>query len=72
MPWKGVTCSFGEVVELELGEAGLQGSLPTEVGLLTSLKGTTSYIYGERFLGFNTLTGHLPTQIGRWSAIETL
>ena len=37
--WRGVTMEDGRVVELELGEMGLTGAVPAEIGQLTSLSG---------------------------------
>ena len=49
--------SDGRVLALWLGDCGLRGSLPTEVGLLT----TATYIY----LHQNSIGGTVPLQLGR-------
>lgn len=62
--WVGVTCEGGGVVELDLGDKGLAGSLPTDLGRLSDLQVLR--------LGNNGLTGAIPTQLGSLSELETL
>ena len=74
-PWYGLTCnSDGEVVMLNLNYNGLSGTIPTQLGLLTSL---TSGDDGdgdgngvEVFLLGNELTGTLPSEIGALTAMK--
>lgn len=55
--WYGITCnSDGEVIYLSLISGGLDGSLPTELGLLTSLTRIE--------LQDNALSKTIPTQLG--------
>ena len=67
-PWYGLTCnSDGEVVKLDLGYNGLSGTIPTQLGLLTSL---TSGEDGDHFLEYNDLTGTIPSEIGALTAMK--
>ena len=61
--WRGVTMDGGRVVELELGEMGLTGAVPAEIGQLTSL--------AELWLDGNQLTS-VPAEIGRLTSLTML
>ena len=61
--WRGVTMDGGRVVELELGEMGLTGAVPAEIGQLTSL--------AELWLDGNQLTS-VPAEIGQLAALKVL
>jgi leucine-rich repeat protein SHOC2 len=61
--WRGVTMDGGRVVELELGEMGLTGAVPAEIGQLTSL--------AELWLDGNQLTS-VPAEIGRLTSLTRL
>jgi Leucine-rich repeat (LRR) protein len=54
--WYGVTCSGGNVQQLSLRSNQLSGSMPAELGILTSLE------YLD--LGSNQLSGSLPAELG--------
>jgi len=55
--WHGIYCDGSQIINLYLPSNNLQGSLPSQIGLLTSL---TSYLDFSQ----NTLSGSLPSQIG--------
>ena len=48
---------------------GLRGSIPTEIGLLTSL---TFLDFGSSEPGVNELMGQIPTEIGLLTNLEVL
>ena len=54
--WLGITVDTGRVTKIELSDNGLTGTLPPEIGDLTSLT--------EFVTNFNQLTGTIPTEIG--------
>ncbi len=54
--WYGVNCSSGHVIDLDLRENNLSGSIPPELGNLTHLQ----YLY----LNNNPLTGSIPSSLG--------
>ena len=54
--WTGLTCASGEVVSLNIINAGLNGTLPQSLGALTAL--TTLDVSNNR------LSGSLPTRLG--------
>jgi len=63
--WFGVTCnSFGSVDSLRLDSNRLNGTLPTQIGLMTAMESMFSF-------GYNSITGTLPTQIGLMTAMES-
>ncbi len=62
--WFGVSCSDGHVVRLVLGGNQLAGTLPAELGNLTSLT--------ELSLGNNQLTGTLPQAMTGMTALQHL
>ncbi len=63
--WYGVTTDAdGRVTELNLRDNNLQGTIPTELGLLANLK--ELYLYG------NQLTGTIPTELGLLANLKTL
>ncbi len=62
--WFGVSCSDGHVVRLVLGGNQLAGTLPAELGNLTSLT--------ELSLGNNALTGTLPQAMTGMAALQHL
>uniref|UniRef100_A0A7I4B2Y6 Leucine-rich repeat-containing N-terminal plant-type domain-containing protein n=2 Tax=Physcomitrium patens TaxID=3218 RepID=A0A7I4B2Y6_PHYPA len=53
--WERVTCSMGQVVELNLSAAGLSGPVPPEIGRLTSLR--------KLDLSNNAISGPIPSQL---------
>jgi len=55
--WYGVDCDDGEVVKLKIHGNNLDGSIPTQLGLLTG-------ITKELKLNSNQLTGEIPTELG--------
>jgi len=54
--WPNVICSEGAVISLNLGKAGLSGTIPASLGALASL--------GQLYLDRNALTGTIPDSIG--------
>ena len=62
--WFGVTCSEGTVIELNLPDNGLSGSIPPEISQLTNLSVLN--------LGFNQLSGPIPPELGSLSALRHL
>lgn len=63
--WTSVSCnSEGRVERLALSKCGLNGSLPTEFGLLTTM--ISADLHG------NSLSGSLPTQLSRLTNLEKL
>jgi hypothetical protein len=70
--WYGITCSNDDVVQIDLANNNLQGSIPSEVGWLTRLtEGGWSFsgTYWEPLFAGNTLTSTLPTEIGKWTGL---
>ena len=61
--WEGVTMEHGRVVELELGEFGLTGAVPAEIGRLGALR--------TMDLGYNRLTS-VPAEIGQLTSLGLL
>jgi hypothetical protein len=67
--WKGFSCDFaGILIELDLRQQGLVGTIPEEVGLWTNLNGflVDSPLRSQLQ---NSLTGSLPSSIGKWTGI---
>ncbi len=62
--WFGVTCSGGSVIELNLPDNNLSGSIPPQIGRLTSLHTLN--------LEFNQLKGSIPPELGSLSKLEAL
>jgi len=63
--WHGVVCNnSSDVVGLDLSWNGLEGSLPSEIGMLTHLE----FLY----LFDNELNSHLPSEIGLLSSLKHL
>jgi hypothetical protein len=61
--WYGVTCTSGAVTSLLLQSNGLNGSLPTQIGLATTLSAhLDAYANTE-------LAGSLPTEFGQLSEL---
>jgi Leucine-rich repeat (LRR) protein len=63
-PWFGVTCSGGHVTELDLRLNQLTGSIPPELGELSSLL--------ELNLSNNEISGSIPPELGNLSSLHTL
>ena len=63
--WEGVTIDAnGMVTELDLGQFGLSGEIPPDIGDLTGLRVLN--------LSRNDLTGEIPPEIGQLSTLEAL
>lgn len=63
--WYGIAIDRdGRVAAIDLGNNGLEGSIPPEIGQLTGLK--------ELSIGFNEFSGALPKELGDLSSLETL
>ncbi len=62
--WNGVTCSGGRVNGLYMGENNLVGTIPPELGDLSSLQ--------HLFLYSNQLTGSIPLELGDLSNLLQL
>jgi flagellar basal body-associated protein FliL len=64
--WYGITCDFttGAVTQISLASNNIHGSIPPDLGLLTSMTSLS--------LSTNALTGTLPESIGRLSSLQTL
>ena len=63
--WRGVTTnSDGRVTQLYLSQNNLTGTIPTQLGNLTSLT--------RLDLSVNGLTGTIPTQLGNLTSLQTL
>jgi Leucine-rich repeat (LRR) protein len=60
----GVTCESGHVTGLGLGSNGLSGTIPPELGNLSSLQGLS--------LSWNELSGAIPPELGNLSGLLTL
>lgn len=60
--WYGITCEEGEVVRIELYQNNLIGTIPTEAGYLTSMRGYWDFYS-------NHLTGTIPTELGLLTAM---
>ena len=62
--WTGITVTGQRVTALDLGESGLGGAIPPELGRLTALV--------QLDLSGNQLTGPLPPEIGGLTSLELL
>ena len=62
--WSGVTARSGEVIHLNLSRLGLTGSIPPELGQLSSLE--------HLFLSENELTGRIPPELGQLTNLTHL
>ena len=63
--WYGIAIDEdGRVATIDLGNNGLEGSIPPEIGQLTGLE--------ELSIGLNEFSGSLPKEIGDLSSLETL
>ena len=63
--WFGLTCSFDDVVQLNVPGNGLNGSsIPSSIGLLTSIRSLV--------LHDNDLAGTIPTELGNLQFLRTL
>jgi hypothetical protein len=59
--WDGITCTAGEVTEIDLSDKGLEGTLPNDIGKIESLSSIT--------LVANRYTGPVPAS---WAALPLL
>jgi hypothetical protein len=60
--WAGIVCNGNTVRELVLTNVGLQGTIPADVGLWSSL---------NKFdVSYNQLGGSLPSSIGKWTVLN--
>ena len=62
--WYGVTVDKYHVIGLDLGSNELDGTIPADIGNLTSLRTLA--------LSFNNLTGTIPTELGNLDNLERL
>lgn len=63
--WFGVICNtLGEIAKINLNNNSLNGTIPSELGDITSLV--------ELFLGNNSLTGNIPSEIGNLQFLDIL
>jgi hypothetical protein len=63
--WAGVTCDANsKVTDISLVGSDLRGSIPTEIGLMTTLT--------QLNLNFNFITGTIPTETGQLSSLHYL
>ena len=63
--WYGISINHeGRVVAIALGNNGLEGSIPPEIGQLTGML--------ELFMGLNGLSGSLPSELGNLTNLEVL
>ncbi|GMJ04171.1 MDIS1-INTERACTING RECEPTOR LIKE KINASE2 [Hibiscus trionum] len=63
--WPGVRCNTaGSVVEIDLGDRGLRGSITPQIGALSKLKFLN--------LSWNNLTGELPPSLGNLTRLSVL
>ena len=62
--WHGVTCTAGNVVRLGLDSNGLNGSIPAELGNVSSLT--------QLHLDHNELSGTMPAELGNLSSLQGL
>ena len=63
-PWQGVTCSAGEIVGIAQRNYMLVGTLPSSIGVISSL---TSLDFS-----WNSLHGHLPSTLGALTKIVSM
>ena len=76
--WGGVSCEGGRISQLDLANhqhGAVLGTLPTQIGLLTTLKAFTIQSYGETDWGQRlkgSLGGTIPTQVGHLSELRSL
>ena len=62
--WYGVTCTSGQITTLSLGSNNLSGTIPTELGNLTSLIQLNFFN--------NSLTGTIPAELGNLTNLTYL
>jgi len=62
--WFGVTCSGGQVFRILMESNNLTGTIPAELGSLTTLS--------DLRLNSNNMTGSIPAELGNLAALATL
>lgn len=62
--WQGLTCQDGKLIAIHLGQTGLTGTIPDEIGYLRHLQSLS--LYG------NHLTGTIPLTMGALTALQLL
>ena len=67
-PWQWVNCTEGSVVELLLSNSNLDGTIPSQLGLLTSLRRLNLSATNGR----GRISGTLPSELGRLTALQQL
>ena len=63
--WEGVTCSGSTVSSISLQDNGLVGTLPVELGLLSTVTA------GLDLSGNDGITGALPSELGTLTGLTT-
>ncbi|MCB2197308.1 MAG: leucine-rich repeat domain-containing protein, partial [Bacteroidetes bacterium] len=62
--WTGITVSSGVITAINLENNNLSGTIPSELGNLTSLQ--------ELWLGYNNLSGPIPPELGNLTSLTYL
>lgn len=63
-PWTGVVCISNEIGILDLSYTGLRGSMPSSLGLISTLQ--------QLYLQYNSLTGSIPSSLSNLSPLQIL